>query len=284
MAVKARRGAGVPSPSRRVPLSIAEVVQRTGVPAATVHHYRRLGLLPPPERIAPNRFLYDERHVQALLLVRALRERRRLSLSEIRRVLPELTGLGDQDAFRPEMWDEAVGLHLRKARARSPRTRLLDAGRRAFARHGFADVRVDDVCRTAKVAKGSFYRHFRSKEDLYFAACAAAAEEVSAAFVHHAPTRRMPEDEAAVLLARCLEPQLPLLLDLVARALQRHPGHVRVAQQVLAGLADSVAGRLQGPRDGAAGARVLERAANRVVASVLCPRVIGPGLLGGAGP
>ena len=38
---------------------------RTGVPAASIHHYRRLGLLPEPERAARNRFVYDQRHVEA---------------------------------------------------------------------------------------------------------------------------------------------------------------------------------------------------------------------------
>lgn len=260
-------------------MSISDVVRRTGVPAATVHHYRRLGLLPHPERVAANRFLYDERHVQALRLIRALRQRRRLSLPEIRRVLPELMGLGEQEAFRPELWDQAVGLHLRSTRARSPATRLLDAGRRAFARHGFADVRVDDVCRSAKVAKGSFYRHFRSKEDLYFAACEATARDVASAFARGAAARRVSEEPATALLAQCLEPQLPLLLDLLARAMQRHPGHAREAQKVFGMLASAVAERLRGAGTTAAASRVVERAVTEVVVSTLCARPISNELL-----
>src|SRR5712691_7664739 len=91
--------------------SIGELVARSGVPAATIHHYLRLGLLPSARRAAPNRFLYDERHVQALRLIRLLRERRGLPLPVIRRVLPDLLGLEQDQAFRPEMWDRAVGVH-----------------------------------------------------------------------------------------------------------------------------------------------------------------------------
>src|SRR5439155_17828889 len=60
--------------------SIGELVARSGVPAATIHHYLRLGLLPSARRTAPNRFLYDQRHLQALRLIRLLRARRGLPL------------------------------------------------------------------------------------------------------------------------------------------------------------------------------------------------------------
>src|SRR5207247_9546189 len=86
--------------SPRAELTLRALVQRTGIPATTIHHYSRLGLLPEPERVAPNRFHYDERHVQALRLVRLLRERRRLPLDTIRRVLPALLAVED-DAFLP---------------------------------------------------------------------------------------------------------------------------------------------------------------------------------------
>ena len=62
------------------PLTIAEIVSLTGVPAATVHYYLRAGLLPSPKRLTTNRFGYDHRHVQALRLIRMLREQRGLPL------------------------------------------------------------------------------------------------------------------------------------------------------------------------------------------------------------
>ena len=54
------------------------------------------------------------------------------------------------------------------SRRRVPRDRLLDAAREAFVRRGYADVNVDDICRAARIAKGSFYRHYRSKEAVFF--------------------------------------------------------------------------------------------------------------------
>jgi len=43
---------------------------------------------------------------------------------------------------------------------------LLDAGRRLFVRRGL-EVTVDEIVAAAKIAKGSFYNHFSSKEDLF---------------------------------------------------------------------------------------------------------------------
>ncbi len=44
---------------------------------------------------------------------------------------------------------------------------LLDAARDEFAQRGLARARVEDVARRAGVSKGSFYLHFRSKEEAF---------------------------------------------------------------------------------------------------------------------
>jgi len=240
---------------------IGEVVARTGVPAATVHHYLRLGLLPPPRRSAPNRFLYDDRHVQALRLIRVLRERRGLPLRVIRRVLPDLIGLEQDQAFRPEMWDRAVGIHVGRGARRSPATRLLDAAVDAFSRHGYGDVNVDEICRAARIAKGSFYRHYRSKEELFFAAAEAAVGEILESFGEAVASGPLPPDRAAEVLARAMDPKLPLFMELFTRAIQRRPGYASVARRAFTSLAHQV-GKLQLAEDALmAGAVVLQQAA-----------------------
>jgi AcrR family transcriptional regulator len=52
------------------------------------------------------------------------------------------------------------------ARQEPPRDRILTAASELFARHGIRAVGVDAIIATAGVAKASFYRHFRSKDDL----------------------------------------------------------------------------------------------------------------------
>ncbi len=59
----------------------------SGLPAATIKFYQREGLLPPGDRLGPNRAEYGERHVRRLALIRALREVGGLDIATIRRVL-----------------------------------------------------------------------------------------------------------------------------------------------------------------------------------------------------
>jgi AcrR family transcriptional regulator len=231
---------------------ISELVDRTGVPAATIHHYLRLGLLPRPDRSGRNRFLYDERHVRALTLIRLLRERRRLPLNAIRKVLPDLLELEGRQAFRPEMWDRVAGVRLSAAARRSPRSRLLAAAMDAFARRGFADVNVDDICRAARIAKGSFYRHYRSKEELFFATADAARTEVTETFGESITAGVEVPGGAADALARALEPRLPLFLDLFTRAMQRRPGYAAESRRIFSTLAYEV-GELLGAEDPVSG-------------------------------
>lgn len=68
-----------------------ELVERSGLPRTTIHHYAREGLLPPARKTAPNAARYDEAHLERLALITRLRdsdgEAGPLSIPEIRRIL-----------------------------------------------------------------------------------------------------------------------------------------------------------------------------------------------------
>src|SRR5579863_7424900 len=52
------------------------------------------------------------------------------------------------------------------------RIRLLDAALHTIRTKGYAATTVDDICHEAGVTKGSFFHHFKSKDDLALGAVA----------------------------------------------------------------------------------------------------------------
>ncbi len=239
---------------------IGELVERTGIPASTIHHYRQLGLLPPPVRVAPNRFLYGERHVEALRLVRMLRERRHLPLEAIREVVPDLLG-GGEEGLPAETWDEMVDPEAGGADVRAA---ILEAARAAFAKHGYAAVSVGDVAEATGVGKGTVYRHFRSKDDLFQAAAESSGARTIVAFrgVLAGGGHGVGVEHAAAILADALAPEVTLLLEFVTRALQRQTGLAEEASAIFEALADHV-GETMGDPD--VGERVVHAAMARAV-------------------
>lgn len=56
--------------------------------------------------------------------------------------------------------------------AHPSRIRLLDATLKVVRSKGYAATRIEDVCAEAGVTKGSFFHHFKSKDDLALSAAA----------------------------------------------------------------------------------------------------------------
>ncbi len=201
---------------------ISELVARTGVPAASIHHYRRLGLLPAPRRAAANRFLYSQRHADAVERVRELRERHRLPLRHIAQIM---------DAENPGQTDMASladsGEQLRSVAVQE------------FALRGYTEVSVADICTQAGVAKGTFYRYFRSKQDLFFQAVEAVVDNIAEEFAASVDGQvGLSRQELTRKLAETLLPGLPIMLELAKRSVQGQVEHAAAAQRVFWRLAE----------------------------------------------
>ncbi len=86
-----------PRPRR---LRVGDLERETGLTRDVIHHYVRLGLLPAPEKTAATVAWYDDRHVAALLRVKAMRAEG-LSLPDIQRLLAGAAApLGPRDVKR----------------------------------------------------------------------------------------------------------------------------------------------------------------------------------------
>ena len=68
---------------------------------------------------------------------------------------------------------DSAGVAASPPRGRAAtRARILKAAREIFFRDGFADTNLDEVAARAEVGKGTLYRHFESKAELYVAVLA----------------------------------------------------------------------------------------------------------------
>ncbi len=64
------------------------------------------------------------------------------------------------------------GLSRREEKKARHRRRILEAAHEVFFRDGFVDANLDEVAELAELAKGTLYRYFDSKADLYVAVLA----------------------------------------------------------------------------------------------------------------
>lgn len=58
------------------------------------------------------------------------------------------------------------------ATSETTRGRILAAAGRLFAEHGYANVSMPEIAKASGITAGAIYRHFESKEDLFFQAVA----------------------------------------------------------------------------------------------------------------
>ncbi|MBJ7458344.1 MAG: MerR family transcriptional regulator [Thermoleophilaceae bacterium] len=68
-------------------LRMAALAEQSGVSAATIKHYLREGLLPPPVKTSRNMAWYSPQYVDRIKLIKRLQEERYLPLDVIRRIL-----------------------------------------------------------------------------------------------------------------------------------------------------------------------------------------------------
>jgi DNA-binding transcriptional MerR regulator len=98
-------------------LRMGELAEASGVPAATIKHYLREGLLPEPVRTSRNMAYYPAEFVERIKLIKQLQEERFMPLRVIRSVLEEDPG---RARALVELEDKILERALAGARTRTP--------------------------------------------------------------------------------------------------------------------------------------------------------------------
>ena len=133
----------------------------------------------------------------------------------------------DADAASDELAGESS--RSRDEKKALQRKHILEAARDVFFRDGFVHANLDEVAQRAGVAKGTLYRYFENKGELYVAVLVAQRRDLRAA---HARRRGLGEEpaeqirRARSLLLRALDLAPRVLPDLLG---PREPGGDRRA-------------------------------------------------------
>lgn len=111
------------------------------------------------------------------------------------------------------------------------KTKLLDAALQVIRTKGYEATTVDEVCESAGLTKGSFFHHFKSKEDLAIAAAKHFADMAGSVF-SSAPYRKLADpldrllgyiDFRRAILNRELPEFTCLLGTMVQETYETHP-------------------------------------------------------------
>jgi len=105
--------------------------------------------------------------------------------------------------------------------------KILAAAARLFATHRFHEARMEDIAAVAEVAKGTIYRYFRDKDELYLALLRLAGDGIQNRLEPCHDATLDPRRRLVLLVAAIIEyfDEQPHLFDLIthAEAMQR-PG------------------------------------------------------------
>jgi AcrR family transcriptional regulator len=83
-------------------------------------------------------------------------------------------------------------IHMPRVKTISKELAILEAASRVFAQRPFHEVLIDDVASDAGIGKGTIYRYFETKDDLYFATILFALDSLAAALERALPQESSP--------------------------------------------------------------------------------------------
>lgn len=129
------------------------------------------------------------------------------------------------------------------------KTRILDAALRLIRSKGYAATTIDDLCEEAGLTKGSFFHHFKSKEELALAAAdhfSAMARRLFRSAPYHVPADPLERVLGYVdFRAAIIRGELPdftcLLGTMVQETYESHPAIRAACEKHMSGHAAEVA-------------------------------------------
>lgn len=131
-------------------MKIGELARYSGFSVSTLYDYLRSGLLPNPEKQSPTKSFFTQKHMDRLEEIRWLKQQG-FSMTHIRARLvrsydPRSGPLDSSEEIRLTIIDKALEL---------------------FSINNYENTRISDITQALNIGSGTFYRYFKSKEELF---------------------------------------------------------------------------------------------------------------------
>jgi TetR/AcrR family transcriptional regulator, cholesterol catabolism regulator len=137
-------------------MKISELSRQSGVPVDRIRYYITKEILPKPIKANKTSAFYTSQHMERLALIERLQSNNDLPISVIKEMINSVIKI------------EGSGTPLSQAENPSVvRDQLVSTSIEVFRRKGYEGTTITDIVEAANVARNTFYRYFKSKEELF---------------------------------------------------------------------------------------------------------------------
>jgi AcrR family transcriptional regulator len=138
-------------------MRISELAKLSGVPVQKIRNYVQKGILPRPIKINKTAAFYTQQHLKRLELVNKLQSESKLQLPVIGEIINSVVE-GQVSEPSPQPDNPSVVREL-----------LVDCSIEVFQKKGYESATITDIVNAANIARKTFYKYFRGKEELFVA-------------------------------------------------------------------------------------------------------------------
>lgn len=134
---------------------ISELSRVSSTPIPTIRYYIKEGLIPPGLKTGKTTAYYTDDHLVRLELIKKLQSEEQKSLVSIKEELDRIPPATAPDS------DTVIASSEKK-------NAIVSAAIDLFINKGLGDTSIDDIVNKASIGKGTFYKFFKDKDDLFF--------------------------------------------------------------------------------------------------------------------
>ena len=137
-------------------MKISELSRQSGVSVDRIRYYMAKEILPKPIKVNKTSAFYTSQHLERLVLIEKLHSQNGLSISVIKEMIDSIIEIEGSGSSPSQVENPSV-----------VRDQLVSSSIDIFRRKGYEGTTITDIVTAANLARNTFYRYFKSKEELF---------------------------------------------------------------------------------------------------------------------